>query len=168
MRLLLTPVLVPEISAVILRPGRNQMALFRNRIVVTQAPDELAPYPSGEISEDGLSAETALALEIDSDPVNGHMLKPKLQRWDNADYISWVKAQPCCGCGVPSDDPHHIIGHGMGGMATKVHDLFVLPLCRVCHSELHRDVKAWEAKHGDQLVLLFRFLDKALGIGAIK
>ena len=40
-------------------------------------------------------------------------------------------------CGNQADDPHHIIGHGLGGMGTKADDLFVIPLCRKCHNELH-------------------------------
>ena len=55
----------------------------------------------------------------------------------------------------------------MGGTATKAHDLFVFPLCRECHDELHADVAAFERKHGTQLELLFRFLDWALAIGVI-
>lgn len=39
----------------------------------------------------------------------------------------------------PADDPHHLIGHGQGGMGTKAHDLFVLPLCRKHHDKLHAD-----------------------------
>lgn len=60
-------------------------------------------------------------------------------------------------CGNQADDPHHIIGHGLGGMGTKADDLFVIPLCRKCHSELHAGVKDFEEKHGSQLLLLIRF-----------
>jgi hypothetical protein len=52
-------------------------------------------------------------------------------------------------------------------MGTKAHDLFVIPLCRAHHDELHADPVAFEAKHGDQLELLFRFLDRALEIGVL-
>ncbi|RAM39619.1 hypothetical protein DOZ52_28270, partial [Enterobacter hormaechei] len=73
----------------------------------------------------------------------------------------------CCCCNNPADDPHHLIGHGQGGMGTKAHDLFVIPLCRAHHDELHADPVAFEAKYGDQLTLLFRFLDRALAIGVL-
>ncbi|MDI7637113.1 DUF968 domain-containing protein, partial [Cronobacter sakazakii] len=62
---------------------------------------------------------------------------------------------------------HHLIGHGQGGMGTKAHDLFVLPLCRRHHDELHRDTVAFEEKYGSQLELIFRFLDRALAIGVL-
>lgn len=51
--------------------------------------------------------------------------------------------------------------------ATKAHDLFVIPLCRECHDKLHADVAAFEKKHGTQLELLFRFMNRALAIGVI-
>lgn len=50
---------------------------------------------------------------------------------------------------------------------TKAHDLFVLPLCRRHHDELHRDTVAFEEKYGSQLELIFRFLDRALAIGVL-
>ena len=53
------------------------------------------------------------------------------------------------------------------GMGTKAHDLFVLPLCRAHHDELHADTVAFEEKHGSQLELLFRFLDRSLAIGVL-
>ncbi|WP_374990878.1 DUF968 domain-containing protein [Escherichia coli] len=82
-------------------------------------------------------------------------------------YTRWVKTQPCACCGMPADDPHHLIGHGQGGMGTKAHDLFVLPLCRKHHNELHTDTVAFEEKYGSQLELIFRFIDRALAIGVL-
>jgi hypothetical protein len=115
----------------------------------------------------GEEPPTVLTLAADPESPQSLMLLPKRRRWICKPYTDWVKTQPCSGCQRPADDPHHIIGHGMGGTATKAHDLFVIPLCRVCHDELHADVAAFEQKHGTQLELLFRFLDRALGIGVI-
>ncbi len=50
-------------------------------------------------------------------------------------------------------------------MATKAHDLFVLPLCRKHHDELHADTVAFEVWL--QLELIFRFIDRALAIGVL-
>ncbi|MEM8160478.1 cytoplasmic protein, partial [Morganella morganii] len=33
------------------------------------------------------------------------------------------------------------------------------------HDELHRDPAAWEEKHGSQLELLFKFMNRSYGIG---
>ncbi|WP_109728203.1 DUF968 domain-containing protein [Edwardsiella tarda] len=113
--------------------------------------------------------EGIIMLVGDEAPLAGCMRRPKLLRWESSKYTRWVKTQPCCGCGNPADDPHHIInsGLGLGGIGTKTHDLFVIPLCRRCHDELHRDVGGWEQRNGSQLVLLVQFLNRALGIGAI-
>ncbi|HHN4441929.1 DUF968 domain-containing protein [Klebsiella oxytoca] len=108
-----------------------------------------------------------LALKVDPESPESFMLRPKRRRWTCEQYTRWVKTQPCEGCRRPADDPHHIIGHGMGGTATKAHDLFVFPLCRECHDELHADVNAFEEKNGSQLQLLFRFLDRAIAFGVI-
>ncbi|EDW8118140.1 DUF968 domain-containing protein [Salmonella enterica subsp. enterica serovar Sundsvall] len=111
--------------------------------------------------------QKVIALSADPESPESFMLRPKRRRWENEKYTRWVKSQPCECCRRPADDPHHVIGHGMGGTATKAHDLFVFPLCRECHDELHADVAAFERKHGTQLALLFRFLDRVLAIGVI-
>lgn len=72
------------------------------------------------------------------------MLRPKHRRWVNEDYTQWVKPSCVKVRRRPADDPHHVIGHGMGGTATKAHDLFVFPLCRECHDKLHADLAAFE------------------------
>ncbi|RFU88892.1 MULTISPECIES: DUF968 domain-containing protein [Citrobacter] len=112
-------------------------------------------------------AKKILTLSVDPESPESFMLRPKRRRWVNETYTRWVKTQPCECCRRPADDPHHIVGHGMGGTATKAHDLFVIPLCRECHDELHADVPAFEQKHGTQLELLLRFMDRALAIGVI-
>ncbi|NHW82921.1 DUF968 domain-containing protein, partial [Escherichia coli] len=75
--------------------------------------------------------------------------------------------QPCACCGKPADDHHHLIGHGQGGMGTKSHDIFTLPLCREHHNELHADPLALEEKHGSRVDLIIRFLDHAFATGVL-
>ncbi len=108
-----------------------------------------------------------LALALDPETPESFMLRPKRRRYENAKYTQWVKRQPCCGCGNGSDDPHHITGNGFGGMATKAHDMFVIPLCRRCHDSLHADTQAWESEHGTQEFLVLKTLDRALATGVI-
>lgn len=112
-------------------------------------------------------AMKVVTVKVDPESPESFMLRPKRRRWENEKYTRWVKTQQCSCCNNPADDPHHLIGHGQGGMGTKAHDLFVIPLCRAHHDELHADPVAFEAKYGDQLVLLFRFLDRALAIGVL-
>jgi len=132
---------------------------------VTRESDIVPTRGPSEIVQE--TAKKILALRIDPETPESFMLRPKRRRWENPTYTRWVKAQRCSCCNNPADDPHHVIGHGQGGMGTKAHDLFVLPLCRAHHDELHRDPVAFEAKYGSQLTLLFRFLDHALAIGVL-
>ncbi|STH36731.1 putative prophage protein [Escherichia coli] len=108
-----------------------------------------------------------LELKVDAETPESFMLRPKRRRWVNEKYTRWVKSQKCVCCNQPADDPHHLIGHGQGGMGTKAHDMFVMPLCRAHHDELHADTVAFEEKYGSQLELLFRFLDRSLAIGVL-
>lgn len=147
MRVLLRPVLVPELGLVVLKPGRESIQIFHNPRVLVE--------------------KTVVSITVDPESPESFMKLPKRRRWVKEKYTRWVKTQPCACCGMPADDPHHLIGHGQGGMGTKAHDLFVLPLCRKHHNELHTDTVAFEDKYGSQLELIFRFIDRALAIGVL-
>lgn len=121
--------------------------------------------PSQMIAE--IAKKAAKVLVIDPDPPKALFKIPKRERWESKAYLQWVKSQLCVIRGVKADDAHHIIGHGQGGMGTKAHDLFTIPLCREEHDALHRDPSRWEAEHGSQIELWFRFIDHSLSIGAI-
>lgn len=106
-------------------------------------------------------------LKIDPEPPQALMKIPKRFRWENPKYLQWVKSRPCVCCGARADDPHHIIGHGQGGMGTKAHDLLTIPLCRQHHDDLHRDMSRWELEHGSQVDLWFKFIDWSLSVEAL-
>lgn len=78
------------------------------------------------------------------------MLAGYVGRIESRRYMNWVKTLPCCSCGAPADDPHHIVDVGFKGMGTKVPDYWAIPVCRHCHDALHADVQAWEASKGSQ------------------
>lgn len=66
-------------------------------------------------------------------------------------YLNYVASLDCCGCGQPATEAHHVISAGLGGgMGTKASDLLSFGLCRICHDELHRDVKKWETSNNSQ------------------
>ncbi|MBY0802730.1 DUF968 domain-containing protein [Escherichia coli] len=109
-----------------------------------------------------------VTLTVDPDSPAQYLRRQKPQREEMPVYTRWVKTQKCMTCGNQADDPHHIIGHGLGGMGTKADDLFVIPLCRKCHNELHAGVKEFEEKHGSQLLLLICFLMHAKNSGVLK
>jgi len=132
---------------------------------VMRDSDIVPSLPATEILQE--KVKKIVSVKVDPESPESFMLRPKRRRWENDKYTRWVKSQQCSCCNNPADDPPHLIGHGQGGMGTKAHDLFVIPLCRAHDDELHADPVAFEAKHGDQLELLFRFLDRALEIGVL-
>ena len=115
-----------------------------------------------------LQEKTLVSIAVDPESPAQYLQRQKPQREEMPVYTRWVKTQKCMTCGNQADDPHHIIGHGRGGMGTKADDLFVIPLCRKCHNELHAGVKDFEEKHGSQLLLLIRFLMHARNSGVLK
>ncbi|ECA8484642.1 DUF968 domain-containing protein, partial [Salmonella enterica subsp. enterica serovar Typhimurium] len=154
--------------AAVLPESAARKALRMPKAIVQSATRESEIVPSvlaTSIVQD--KAKKVLALRVDPESPESFMLRPKRRRWVNERYTRWVKSQPCTCCGKQADDPHHLIGYGQGGMGTKAHDLFVLPLCRTHHNELHADTVAFEEKYGSQLELIFRFIDRALAIGVL-
>ena len=115
-----------------------------------------------------LQEKTLVSIAVDPESPAQYLQRQKPQREEMPVYTRWVKTQKCMTCGNQADDPHHIIDHGLGGMGTKADDLFVIPLCRKCHDELHAGVKDFEEKHGSQLLLLIRFLMHARNSGVLK
>ncbi|HDS7001585.1 DUF968 domain-containing protein, partial [Escherichia coli] len=87
-----------------------------------------------------LQEKTLVSIAVDPESPAQYLQRQKPQREEMPVYTRWVKTQKCMTCGNQADDPHHIIDHGLGGMGTKADDLFVIPLCRKCHNELHAGV----------------------------
>ena len=135
--------------------------------ILKQRTKNLAPLPHAH-QQNPPQEKTVVSIAVDPESPAQYLQRQKPQREDMPVYTCWVKTQKCMTCGNQADDPHHIIGHGLGGMGTKADDLFVIPLCRICHSELHAGVKDFEEKHGSQLLLLIRFLMHARNSGVLK
>ncbi|EJV3694114.1 DUF968 domain-containing protein [Escherichia coli] len=123
--------------------------------ILKQRTKNLAPLPYAHQQQKSPQEKTVVSITVDPESPESFMKLPKRRRWVKEKYTRWVKTQPCACCGMPADDPHHLIGHGQGGMGTKAHDLFVLPLCRKHHNELHTDTVAFEDKYGSQLDISF-------------
>lgn len=88
-------------------------------------------------------------------------------RLQDRGYMDWVKELACCSCQAPADDPHHVVSVGFKGMGTKVPDYWTIPLCRVCHDELHHNVSAWEEKNGPQIEHALLTLTQAINDGIL-
>ncbi|HAW8360550.1 TPA: DUF968 domain-containing protein, partial [Escherichia coli] len=71
--------------------------------------------------------KTLVSIAVDPESPAQYLQRQKPQREEMPVYTRWVKTQKCMTCGNQADDPHHIIGHGLGGMGTKADDLFVIP-----------------------------------------
>lgn len=92
-----------------------------------------------------------------------------MKPYRNDRYTDWVKSQPSVISGQPADDPHHLIGHGQGGMGTKSSDLYTIPLTRIEHNELHNiGWKEWESRYGSQWRFVAETLAKAITEGVLK
>ncbi|EIN2960844.1 DUF968 domain-containing protein, partial [Escherichia coli] len=136
--------------------------------ILKQRTKNLAPLPHAHQQQIPPQEKTVVSIAVDPESPAQYLQRQKPQREEMPVYTRWVKTQKCMTCGNQADDPHHIIGHGLGGMGTKADDLFVIPLCRKCHNELHAGVKDFEEKHGSQLLLLIRFLMHARNSGVLK
>ncbi len=135
--------------------------------ILKQRTKNIVLPPHAHQQQNPPQEKTVVSIAVDPESPESFMKRPKRRRWVNEKYTRWVKTQPCACCGQPADDPHHLIGHGQGGMGTKSHDIFTLPLCREHHNELHADPLAFEEKHGSQVDLIFRFLDHAFATGVL-
>ena len=70
-----------------------------------------------------LQEKTLVSIAVDPESPAQYLQRQKPQREEMPVYTRWVKTQKCMTCGNQADDPHHIIGHGLGGMGTKADDL---------------------------------------------
>ncbi|HCP7500805.1 TPA: DUF968 domain-containing protein [Escherichia coli] len=136
--------------------------------ILKQRTKNLAPLPYAHQQQNPQQEKAVVSITVDPESPAQYLRRQKPQREEMPIYTRWVKTQKYMACGNQADDPHHIIGHGLGGTGTKADDLFVIPLCRSCHNELHAGVREFEEKHGSQLLLLIRFLMHARNSGVLK
>ena len=137
--------------------------LTATSIITAKASTVTVNMPPAQVP----AVKPVVGVLVDPESPQTYMKRPKRIRWTAPRYLEWIKTQPCECCGKPSDDPHHLIGWGQGGMATKAHDIFAIPLCRQCHTELHNDPVKFEQKHVPQPVMIIRVLDRAYGLGVL-
>lgn len=91
------------------------------------------------------------------------------QPFRNREYLDWVKTLPCVVTEQPADDPHHLIGHGQGGMGTKAPDLFAIPMTRTEHTKLHdMGYQSWEEQHGSQWFYVAKTIERAVFEGVLE
>ncbi|WP_117001103.1 DUF968 domain-containing protein, partial [Escherichia coli] len=69
-----------------------------------------------------LQEKTLVSIAVDPESPAQYLQRQKPQREEMPVYTRWVKTQKCMTCGNQADDPHHIIGHGLGGMGCQRQD----------------------------------------------
>ena len=69
----------------------------------------------------------------------------RTRRVRNKEHLDFVAALPCLVCGRQPCDPHHLRFVQPRALGRKVSDEFTVPLCRIHHRELHRQMneEAW-------------------------
>lgn len=61
----------------------------------------------------------------------------KIKAWRSRKYREHVSKYPCIQCGKPGpSDPHHDRRFNNCGTGIKPPDIYLIPLCRECHSSL--------------------------------
>lgn len=149
-------------------PEKREDYVKQGRLRLAEQQQKLERAVSSVPALDARTEKAVKTLRVDPEPPASFMLKPKRIRWVCEKYTQWVKTQPCVCCGAQADDPHHLIGYGLGGMGTKAHDIFTIPLCRQHHDELHRDPRSWAKIYGEQLLHVFRTIDMAFSTHVIE
>ncbi|MGE6139859.1 DUF968 domain-containing protein [Aeromonas rivipollensis] len=147
----------------VLIPGRG----YRETAVryQVQEPDLMTEDPLAGL-RDRIKAKSVVKA-IDPEPPMLHIPRPKMKRWESANYLAFVRQLPCVVTGQTEGiEAHHVVGHGLSVMGSKTHDLMTFPLCHQAHIELHnKGWQRWEQSHGSQLDHVAMTLNKAAGLG---
>jgi len=62
---------------------------------------------------------------------------PKSIAWKSHKYLAHVRTRPCCVCGYPDVQAHHIRFSHIAGIGMKPPDTWAIPLCHQHHREWH-------------------------------
>lgn len=147
----------------VLRPGRGYRETDARYWV--SRPELMEQDPLAELR--GRLRIKQAVKDIDPEPPMLHIPRPKMKRWESANYLAFVRQLPCVVTGQTEGiEAHHVVGHGLSVMGSKTHDLMVFPLSHQAHMELHnKGWQQWEQTHGSQLEHVVMTLNKAAGLG---
>ncbi|HHL5817038.1 TPA: hypothetical protein ACQ8KR_000001, partial [Escherichia coli] len=84
--------------------------------ILKQRTKNIALPPHIHQQQNPPQEETVVSIAVDPESPAQYLQRQKPQREEMPVYTRWVKTQKCMSCGNQADDPHHIIGHGLGGM----------------------------------------------------
>jgi hypothetical protein len=89
--------------------------------------------------------EKPSAAVVEETSIGGVHPVGKTVRLRDKHHLKFVSKQPCLVCGRKPSDPHHLRFAQPRALGRKVSDEFTGPVCRLHHSEIHRngDEAAW-------------------------
>ncbi len=82
--------------------------------ILKQRTKNLAPLPYAHQQQNPQQEKAVVSITVDPESPAQYLRRQKPQREEMPIYTRWVKTQKCMACGNQADDPHHIIGHGLG------------------------------------------------------
>ncbi len=76
-------------------------------------------------------------------------MKLKTPKFRSRAYLAHVASLRCCVCGTSPCQAHHLLRRSGHGMGMKAGDDWTIPLCPMCHRNLHLDGNEprWLASH---------------------
>lgn len=79
-------------------------------------------------------------LELTPQPRLVLRMGNKIETMRDPRYLDFIRRRPCWFCGKLAE-PHHSIRHfpliSEGGIGVKGSDYLAVPLCRLCHEQMH-------------------------------
>ncbi|MBI0685988.1 DUF968 domain-containing protein, partial [Escherichia coli] len=106
-------------------PGENIRSVYRESDIVPgeqtatsilkQRTKNIVPPSYSHQQQNPPQEKTVVSITVDPESPAQYLQRQKPQREEMPVYTRWVKTQKCMTCGNQADDPHHIIGHGLGG-----------------------------------------------------
>ena len=96
-----------------------------------------------------------------------------VHEWRSEAYLAFVRTLPSVISGDKPCVPHHLVGHGLKGNGTKVHDMLTFPLLEREHTRaagaLHViGSHSWELKYEDQRIFVMQTIVEAIHRGVLK
>lgn len=118
------PVALSRVRVARAQPGRESRAAA----ATVRVPVPIAATPAEALGRAREAFAITTAAELRPVP------KPRAPI-RSSDFLAFVRARACCGCGKAGpNDPHH---YGARGIGQKTDDLRAVPLCRACHDGFH-------------------------------
>lgn len=113
---------------------------------VTSAEPEMIEPPANTISP-GPLAPSRIAIGPRIDKASLSIAIPRRLR--DKEHLRYVATLPCLICKEVPSHPHHLTFAQPRGLALKVSDEFVVPLCAIHHNDVHRggNERAWWKGH---------------------